>query len=537
MFSQEEDFVEYSLYPVKEGEDLPKLKEEVVERLNKYTSDYMWHQEAFHLDILKKCLYGKVFFGDNIEDEWFIISLLLEISKQLEVIIRVTDQDGEVLLIEAADFLPKWAQDPETCDKRVYIFGGQIHLIPVADRPSQLTPLASKSITIKVQDAITTIIKYNKVTCASLEVQKCIKQRLGTYPGNWKQHQHVGHFLLPNSIRTVLNQAPHLVSPAIRCFYTRDNRDVQVCRKMHYSDDSFQVKSLKLTKCLYAMLGKQNFLPDKKQNWPNNINNCKAALLGYKLTCGFEILASHQNGKKRLEAYMDKLEKSGFFQGELKGSKKYVHLYQEALKHFEDNNVDKEEEFSYSHELSNLLKSCNISEDTKEVLVPQDDDSWMDVQQDSFDDMLAKHFKVKNNVSEKDIPAEMKNFLKSMSDLEGVEESSGKKEKSLDFDPDQFESALRKVLDIPNEDEDDSDSEEEDDDVDLDKETVSDYYKEMDEELKGTKVHGEEEEWDRPLDIDSRVLNNLLESFKSQEGLPGPASTLLEPLGFNLANL
>jgi hypothetical protein len=37
-------------------------------------------------------------------------------------ICRVTDSDGEFLLIEAADYLPDWA-NPETCEQRVgYIF-------------------------------------------------------------------------------------------------------------------------------------------------------------------------------------------------------------------------------------------------------------------------------------------------------------------------------------------------------------------------------------------------------------------------------
>ena len=64
-------------------------------------------------------LYGISHFGDNIQDEWFIVSLLFHISKELpSLIIRVSDADGEFLLIEAADFLPAWA-NPETCEQKV----------------------------------------------------------------------------------------------------------------------------------------------------------------------------------------------------------------------------------------------------------------------------------------------------------------------------------------------------------------------------------------------------------------------------------
>lgn len=34
------------------------------------------------------------------------------------MIIRVCDADGEFMMIEAADYLPNWA-NPETCEQRV----------------------------------------------------------------------------------------------------------------------------------------------------------------------------------------------------------------------------------------------------------------------------------------------------------------------------------------------------------------------------------------------------------------------------------
>jgi hypothetical protein len=39
----------------------------------------------------------------------------------LILICRVTDSDGEFLLIEAAEYLPEWA-NPETCEQRVGTF-------------------------------------------------------------------------------------------------------------------------------------------------------------------------------------------------------------------------------------------------------------------------------------------------------------------------------------------------------------------------------------------------------------------------------
>lgn len=71
------------------------------------------------LDELPAHLYGISYVGDNIQDEWFIVSLLLHLSRKVSgLIIRCCDSDGEFLLIEAADHLPQWA-NPETCEQRV----------------------------------------------------------------------------------------------------------------------------------------------------------------------------------------------------------------------------------------------------------------------------------------------------------------------------------------------------------------------------------------------------------------------------------
>jgi hypothetical protein len=66
---------------------------------------------------------------------------------------------------------------------------------------------------------------------------------------------------------------------------------------------------------------------------------------------------------------------------------------------------------------------------------------------------------------------------------------------------------------------------------------MSEYFGAMKQELSASNVrdgasHGEgPEDWDKPLDVDSQLLKNLLESYQSQDGLAGPTSTLLEPLG------
>ncbi len=113
---------------------------------------------------------------------------------------------------------------------------------------------------------------------------------------------------------------------------------------------------------------------------------------------------------------------------------------------------------------------------------------------------------------------------------------------------------------------DSSDDDDNGDIIDLDRETVSkemsDYFGQMNNELRGTNVtedrrvgsgsgpgpgrvpgsgpgpgpedDEDDEDWDRPLDVDAQLLKNLLESYQSQDGSAGPTSTLLEPLGIKM---
>lgn len=74
---------------------------------------------SFIAEYLPPHLYGVTHFGDNIEDEWFIVFLIRQLTIEINGLIgRIYDADGEFLLIEAAEHLPTWA-NPDTCENRV----------------------------------------------------------------------------------------------------------------------------------------------------------------------------------------------------------------------------------------------------------------------------------------------------------------------------------------------------------------------------------------------------------------------------------
>ena len=217
------------------------------------------------------------------------------------------------------------------------------------------------------------------------------------------------------------------------------------------------------------------------------------------------------------------------------GSQKYNDLLTKAKQDFESNTHQIQDPLE---ELKELLNSnCDIIQEIEK----EDDDSWLDVELDTFDEMLKSHFGVQASEptkSHQEIPNEIKTFLRTMSDLKGVEENQKKKSDLdfVDFRPEDLEKAFNKVLDIQDNSEDEYYS---DEDIDFDQDfegEMKSYFGQMSEELKGSKVPENEDDndWTKPLDIDSKMLANLMESYNSQGGMPGPASTILEPLGFDL---
>lgn len=190
---------------------------------------------------------------------------------------------------------------------------------------------------------------------------------------------------------------------------------------------------------------------------------------------------------------------------------------------------------------------------------------------------------------------QLEQFLKMKSDYEGVEGEketttgsqekvpkmdTGKESAAIDFDPDMFATHVKNLLDfvIPEDDnnwhsEDSGDMSDYDDDGDgeggrnnLEKDMkegkMKKYMQMMDKELKATTlgksfVEGEEKkkkqneeaenngegkndtEFDdieafKPVDIEMNTLKNMLESYQSQLGGPGPTSNLLNSMGFNI---
>uniref|UniRef100_A0A803VVZ6 Ecdysoneless cell cycle regulator n=1 Tax=Ficedula albicollis TaxID=59894 RepID=A0A803VVZ6_FICAL len=522
---------------------------------------------------------GTTLFGDNVEDEWFIVYLVREITREFPgLAARIDDNDGEFLLIEAADFLPKWL-NPENSENRVFFYKGELHIIPLSETSEQGWDLSAPCPTIP--QALALLSTRSEEFLAAEPIRAAVYKRIDGYPEKIQASLHRAHCYLPAGIVAVLRQRPSLVAAAVQAFYLRDPGDLRACRRPFRTFPAEQrvMTLVTFTRCLYAQLVQQKFVPDRRSGYtlpaPSH-PQYRAYELGMKLAHGFEILCS-KSSKVAPDA------KRNVLNGPL------WERFLRSLKEKDYFKVKHSVEVNPGDEILTLLQTISI--DLKEFereaacLPPEDDDSWLDITPDALDQMLkearSESLPSTNEEEQKydleTVAESMKAFVSKVSTHEGAEMPWSSDESHVTFDVDSFTRALDRILgaDWEELDSDDLDEEEEldfsdGDDEDLDagnprqEQKVSpeelmgslkSYMKEMDRELAQTNVGksfttqkrgvtatsesagpdpGAEDAELAPVDVDMNLVANLLESYSAQAGLAGPTSNILQSMGLTL---
>lgn len=133
-------------------------------------------------------LLGHVRVGDNIEEEWFVVHLLRELTSRVpDISVSVCDADGEILLIESAINLPSWL-NPETSRNRVWLRHGALQIIPKTLPTSSLD--MAEVLPISVDQAIRCLVSDQRgMFTAKPAVQKSIHRRTKPFQSiakNWQ---------------------------------------------------------------------------------------------------------------------------------------------------------------------------------------------------------------------------------------------------------------------------------------------------------------------------------------------------------------
>ncbi|KAG2224647.1 hypothetical protein INT45_007892, partial [Circinella minor] len=576
-----------------------------------YTNNYLWQKDQFHLVMVHNeskdpsypYIHGITRFGDCIHDEWFIVFLLRLITEKIpDSVVTLEDNDGDVLLIEAAMALPAWL-DPSNSQNRVALYQGQVHIIPMPRTPADLIQVPATN--LSKQRAIDIIRNPHIQTLAETTIQEAIDARKVT-----QDERHYAKCTLPAKAAYVLLQQPQLLPLAVEAFYLRDPIGLKACSKMNqFQPNDSVTTSISFTKTTYAQTVSQKFYPPKpfRLPLPSNKRSFAMAELGMKVACGLEMLYHQQSDSSnndnsqskfnidddpKYKQFLGRLTRLGYFRQERPGSKLYRLLEEQAQEQYREMrcDIDDPETFSGSQLFSDPRKIMNdllssYSDQALENLLKenpdiQDSDEWMNVDPEQLEELLNQRMgQVQNNMM-----ADIEREINNNQDDDDNDDGDGEPNVDLDKMMSQFEKFIegsKSGLDGVNfpgeedeEDDDfDSDNDYEDGDEDMDaalsfdterfmniltsvlgpdvpplaenkqkeqeKEEEEDVIKQMDDEINAQeKITGsfarENDDVDAPVDVNLNLVKNILESYKSQQGLPGPAGNILGQFGIVL---
>ncbi|MBN3285446.1 ECD protein, partial [Polyodon spathula] len=560
-----EDSVQYSLFLVppdpSDPRDREKCLQQYIERIlaqfAPLLTQYIWQNQPFSIKympekgVMPAHIQGFTNFGDNVEDEWFIVYLIQQITKVFpELAAKIEDNDGEFLLIEAAEYLPKWL-NPDSSANRVFFFRGEFHIIPFPQNPAE-TPWLPKG-TPTIPQAVNLLSTHPETCLAAEPIRKALGKRLKGYPLKIQSNLHRAHCYIPAGIAAVLKCRPDLVAPAVLAFYLRDPIDLQACRTFSiFPPETRVMASVTFTRCLYAQLLQQRFTADRRSGFtlpPRSHPMFKAHELGIKLAHGFEIMCSKCTKRSSdkgapvcsnplWKGFLNSLKKNDYFKGELEGSARYKELMRMAESFFQQSAAITQSSSALlpGEEVLQLLESTPYSlEELKKAessLPAEDSESWLEMTPEELEHLLEEatgrgikssprgdaereeeeeeeEQEEEESYSLSAVTHSMKAFINKVSTHEGAELPWSSSGSQIKFDVNSIASAFEKILGGPSSAPDEElDSDDlEDDDIDYDDEDLlgSDdepggdsssgalsnlraYMAEMDRELAGTNI-------------------------------------------------
>ncbi len=313
---------------------LISFKEIIMRLIERETSHYIWFLERFQLlpvikfdsekNRLIPSLRGCTSVGENIEDEWFIVYLLMKISDSFpNASIQVRDNDGEFLLIEAADHVDDWLT-PDTSKNRVWIRNGKIHIIPnhllVSRVKAEVDLWSALNCLINPSDLASSSSANDTPTLANHHVQNAIAQRTtNIYPQRIFALDHYSLCILPCWVAQLLTNMPQLLPIAIHYFTQTESAKLSSMvskvdigsltstsssHESHedkLSPDSLQLYSIRFTRILYAKATFKQFkIPKKYHHYMRRIQRSnsskvmKAFDLGCRIMTGIDIALYHE---------------------------------------------------------------------------------------------------------------------------------------------------------------------------------------------------------------------------------------------------
>lgn len=455
---------------------------------------------------------------------------------------------------------------------QVWMNGGGLLIIPMEDLAGKLGKKApARNLTLR--EAFGFIQDNRARLFESSLIEAEVFYRLQKYPQQIEQNLHNSVVTIPRRLAFVLHKKAAFISPAAEVFYLRDpvalrSLKAQDTSKLVFPPTDLVTVSVKFTKVGYAQLKSQRFpIPPGWKSYLSRDMDTKTrsrAEMGMKVTSGFEMLMSDpqnigQKSVREINILLEDLEAEDI------SLPSDAEILSWEARDDDEGWLDVDFE-SFASELTGKSGRSEINA-TK---------GFGDkMAQDNLRKIVERFEKFLND----DIAgAEGAEILDEMDyDDDEDESDSGSEEQDVSFDEDQFASMMREMMGMPAGTGTDTlhDSHSEDGPEGNDKCVSSLKGREQSEILQAmqameaelqdagalpvppTRSQGKtktrqprrtaeegatssselpeyESETDDGVEIDYNLVKNLLESFKSQGGAPGPGGNLIGLMGMRL---
>ena len=277
------EFVEYHVYGVSQEVSLMDVLVDIRRICKELCSDYFWCRQGpvfeFKDDPTLPHIYGRFETGDSIDDEWMMVFLLMQLTKNIpDIIATIHDVDGEFLLIEAAEVLPKWLDKVESSINRVFVKEGKVVIIPR---------------NVKVDNLVDALNNISLAKHYPL-IQKQVEVRaIEAY----QQPKHHARLSLPEKAWRLLHKDPSLTSKAVDALYASDSELQYKAQASNIFPPKDMIQTtVRFSRSAFAQLACQPFEPLPVSEWSKEMHTATTSEeLGMKLACGLEMLCTNFN--------------------------------------------------------------------------------------------------------------------------------------------------------------------------------------------------------------------------------------------------
>eukprot|EP00471_Norrisiella_sphaerica_P007744 CAMPEP_0184504792 /NCGR_PEP_ID=MMETSP0113_2-20130426/52648_1 /TAXON_ID=91329 /ORGANISM="Norrisiella sphaerica, Strain BC52" /LENGTH=658 /DNA_ID=CAMNT_0026894451 /DNA_START=741 /DNA_END=2716 /DNA_ORIENTATION=+ len=254
-------------------------------------------------------------------------SRLLDDSETLTA--TIVDSDGQFLLIEAAEVLPR-AFDPETSIHNLFLRNGTFVVLgnPVGKQSglSTNTSIVTKRPSGKLD--LNTALAAAQTNQLSLpgpavrRINEVLFARLRDYPEKATEF-HNARVIMPLKVAQVLRSQPKLLPVIIEALIERDfEESIWGAKMSFFGTNPLVAQRVRFTRCIYAMLQVHRYHPPPIYAGlapvPTGLKDARPAAfqLGVKVAAGLEILFNQQveKGAQRAEAFLRNFTWSGDFE-------------------------------------------------------------------------------------------------------------------------------------------------------------------------------------------------------------------------------